>query len=340
MVDEVSEKLARILDRTGDYRILRRVPPPTRSTMTDADRAAAGLAVGVVLDTETTGLGVGDEIIELGMLRFAFDPNTLTIAHVVSGFSALRQPHRPIPPDVVRLTGIGEKDVVGHSIDDEAVRCFVADASIVIAHNSSFDRPVVERAWPWFAELPWACSLTQVDWRAEGFEGRRLGQLLAERRSFHDGHRALNDCVALLHLLQLPLTLGVTGFELMMREAAQVSVRSAPCRTGRRPRCDGPSPSDCLEDLRGGTGAPGAPAVRRRSRAIPPVHRSPGLAHDDAPRARRRRAAARRGARRDGVRARDARVSKSLALQWPALSRPYTVTYAERESPFIKPRNL
>ncbi len=102
---------------------------------------------------------------------------------------------------------------------------FVAGASIVIAHNAGFDRPVVERAWPWFAELPWACSLTQVDWRAEGFEGRKLGQLLAERRSYHDGHRALDDCAALLHLLQLPLTLGATGFELMMREAAQVTVR-------------------------------------------------------------------------------------------------------------------
>lgn len=62
-MDEVHEKLARILDRTGDYRILRRVPPPTSSAMTDADRAAAGLAVGIVLDTETTGLGVDDEVI-------------------------------------------------------------------------------------------------------------------------------------------------------------------------------------------------------------------------------------------------------------------------------------
>ncbi len=224
-MDEVSETLARILDRTGNYRILRRVPSPTASTMTDAERTAAGLAVGIVLDTETTGLGVDDEVIELGMLRFAFDPVQIRVAHVVGGFSALRQPRRSIPPDVTRLTGITDKDVSGQTIDSDAVGRFVAGASIVIAHNAAFDRCVVERAWPWFAELPWACSLTQVDWRSEGFEGRKLGQLLAERRSYHDGHRALDDCAALLHLLQLPLTLGVTGFELMMREAAQVTVR-------------------------------------------------------------------------------------------------------------------
>ena len=59
----------------------------------------------------------------------------------------------------------------------------------------------------------------------EGFEGRKLGQLLCEHRRFLDGHRALHDVLALVHLLQQPLTLGPTGFELMMREAAEVSVR-------------------------------------------------------------------------------------------------------------------
>jgi len=188
-MDEVSETLARILDRTGNYRILRRVLPPAPSTMTAADRAAAGLAIGIVLDTETTGLGTEDEIIELGMLRFAYDPAAPRISHFVEGFSPLRQPSRPIPADVVRLTGISDNDVAGRTIDDDAVARFAADASIVIAHNAAFDRPVVERAWPWFATLPWACSLAQIDWRAEGFEGRKLGQLLAERRSYHDGHR-------------------------------------------------------------------------------------------------------------------------------------------------------
>ena len=224
-MDEVSEMLARILDRTGDYRILRRVPPSKPSTMTDADRAAAGLAVGIVLDTETTGLGPEDEVIELGMAAVAYDPTVARIDHVVRTFGALRQPSRPIPADVSRLTGISDRDVVGQSIDDTEVRAFVSDATVVVAHNASFDRPVVERAWPFFADVPWACSLTQVDWRAEGFEGRKLGQLLCERRRFFDGHRALDDVLALVHLLQQPLTLGPTSFELMMREAAQVTMR-------------------------------------------------------------------------------------------------------------------
>lgn len=224
-MDEVHEKLARILDRTGDYRILRRVPPPAPSAMTDADRAAAGLAVGIVLDTETTGLGVEDEVIELGMAAVAYDPTFARIDHVVRTFGALRQPGRPIPADVTRLTGIADRDVAGHAIDSDEVRAFVAGADVVVAHNATFDRPVVERAWPFFADVPWACSLTQVDWRAEGFEGRKLGQLLGERRRFFEGHRALDDVLALVHLLQQPLTLGTTGFALMMAEASRVTVR-------------------------------------------------------------------------------------------------------------------
>ena len=221
----MNERLAQILDRTGAFRILRRVPRSVPSPMTDAELAAAGLAVGIVLDTETTGLGVNDDIFELGMVRFAYDPAVRRVLEIVETFSALREPSQPIPPDVVRLTGVTNADVAGRSIDAEAVASFVAGSSIVVAHNAAFDRPFAERVWPLFSRLPWACSLTQVDWRAEGFEGRKLGHLLAERRLFHDGHRAIDDCHALIHLLRVSLTLGATGFDLMMQEAAKVAVR-------------------------------------------------------------------------------------------------------------------
>lgn len=223
---DVNERLAQILDRTGDFRILRRVRPPEFTEMSDADRRRAGLSTGIVLDTETTGLGPRDEPIELGMASFAYDPVTLEVDHVVAAFCALRQPSRPIPPKVTRLTGISDRDVRGQAIDPVAVKCFVACATVVVAHNAVFDRPVCERTWPVFATLPWACSLRQIDWRGEGFEAAKLGDLLAERRLFHDGHRALDDVVALLHLLRQPLILGRTGFRTMRKTAAATAVRA------------------------------------------------------------------------------------------------------------------
>jgi DNA polymerase-3 subunit epsilon len=41
----------------------------------------------------------------------------------------------------------------------------------------------------------------EVDWSARGFEGTKLGYLIAQAGYFHDGHRAVDDCFALLDVL-------------------------------------------------------------------------------------------------------------------------------------------
>lgn len=86
-------------------------------------------------------------------------------------------------------------------IDSTALEQFVADAHIVIAHNAAFDRKVAERHWPFFANCHWACSATGIDWKAHGLSGARLAYLLSEFGLFHDAHRALDDCHAVLEIL-------------------------------------------------------------------------------------------------------------------------------------------
>lgn len=224
-MDDVNETLARILERTGDYRVARRVPVPAiRSMDIDALRRG-GLALGIAIDTETTGLGPEDEVIELGMAKFAFDPANFRIVGVTGTFSALREPGRPIPPEVTRLTGLSMPDVAGHAIDAAEVGGFVEGANVILAHNASFDRPVCERAWPVFAGLPWACSLRQIDWQATGSEGHRLAHLLGARGLFHGGHRALDDCLALVHLLRLSPAPASTFFAAMMEAALAPGIR-------------------------------------------------------------------------------------------------------------------
>ena len=95
--------------------------------------------------------------------------------------------------------------VAGKQIDAAAVSSFVADANIVIAHNANFDRKFAERYWPQFAHKHWGCSVTEIDWRTNGFEGSRLGYLLLGAGLFHDAHRAVDDCRALLEVLAMPL---------------------------------------------------------------------------------------------------------------------------------------
>lgn len=189
------------LERTGDYRVLRRLQPPLVST---PETAAFG-ALGIVIDVETTGLDPAtDEIVELAMLPFRYRPDG-TICHIGTTFRSLRQPSRPIPPEMTAIHGLTDEMVTGHRIDADEVAGLITSAGPIIAHHADFDRRFCERLIPAFCERPWACSRSQVDWRAEGFESTGLGYLSLASGFFYNRHRADTDCAALLELLRRPL---------------------------------------------------------------------------------------------------------------------------------------
>ncbi len=95
--------------------------------------------------------------------------------------------------------------MAGKTIDADRVRAIVESAQLIIAHNAAFDRPMVEKHWPIFEEKHWACSLVDIDWKAEGLGSAKLDYLLMKFGWFHDGHRALSDALATVFLLTLPL---------------------------------------------------------------------------------------------------------------------------------------
>ncbi len=194
--------MAHALEKSGDYRVLRRLVPRDVITPVPADQP---IKVGVLLDVETTGLDARtDEVIELGMVKFAYFPDG-RVAHVIDNFGSLNEPANSIPGEIITLTGITNEMVAGKRIDAAAVSTFVSDANIVIAHNANFDRKFAERYWPEFEHKPWGCSATEIDWRARGFEGSRLGYLLMGAGLFHTAHRAVDDCRALLEILAMTL---------------------------------------------------------------------------------------------------------------------------------------
>lgn len=199
--EEELEAMARELEATERFRVLRRLEP-RRSKSADVGRETR---LGLFLDLETTGLDPAhDEVIELAMTPFRFSPAG-EILEVLPPFEALQAPSRPIPPEVTALTGIDDAMVAGQTIDANAVCQFAAPAVVILAHNAAFDRPFAERLCDVFTTKAWGCSMSQIDWAVEGFEGTKLAYLVARAGFFYDGHRAVHDCAAAIELLSRPL---------------------------------------------------------------------------------------------------------------------------------------
>lgn len=213
------EAMAQHLLETGRYRILKRLEPRPIAPI-----ARPGYPLkGVILDTETTGLNPRkDEIIEIGAIAFTFDEQGC-IGDVTGIYGGLHHPSVPIPLDVTRLTGITNDMVAGQSIDMVALRSLLDPADLVIAHNAGFDRPFCEAFSPLFANKAWACSNSEIDWSSHGYEGTKLGYLIGQAGYFHEGHRAVDDCFALLEVLARKVDgIALTAFA----ELYQASLRS------------------------------------------------------------------------------------------------------------------
>lgn len=214
--------MAEALSQSNDFRVLRRLVPRPVSQPTIRQDCNTG----ILLDSETTGLDhARDEIIELGMVKFDYSADG-RIVGVRDTFSAFNEPSAPISAEVTALTGITDEMVAGHRIDQTAVNAFVGHAVITIAHNSGFDRKFAERYWPVFEHKAWGCSMSEIDWRKHGFAGSQLGYLLNGAGFFHQAHRAVDDCHALLEVLDFVLpTTGAPALALLLDTARRPTLR-------------------------------------------------------------------------------------------------------------------
>lgn len=214
--------MAVALEATGDYRVLRKLQQRRMITPPDGGPIKNGLFV----DVETTGLDPDrHEIIELAMVPFTYskDGRIFTIGE---SFHQLQEPREPISAEITTITGITQEMVTGHKLDAQAIETFIEHADLIVAHNASFDRRFLENFSPAFEMKPWACSIQQVDWRSEGFEGTRLGYLVAGAGYFYDRHRAQNDCYAAIELLAKPLpSSGAPAFKQLLENARKATWR-------------------------------------------------------------------------------------------------------------------
>lgn len=176
---------------------------PSRVHRTKEPVSRLGIGRAAVLDVETTGFASTDEIIELGIVAFDFSYATGRVLHISEEYTGLRQPSVDIPSAARQVHGIEDSMVRGRALDTERIRSILTRVDFIVAHNASFDYRFVTRMYPWAAEIPWLCSMRHIPWTSYGFPTRRLQYLLAA----HDievevAHRALDDCLSTLKLLQ------------------------------------------------------------------------------------------------------------------------------------------
>ena len=156
----------------------------------------------VVADLETTGLRAEEnDILEFAAVQVGAD------GAVQAEFSMLVNVGRPLPPEIVRLTGITDEDVAreGRPIA-EALGAFLAfvGTQSVFFHNAPFDQGFLKRATaaskkkfsnPVHDTLP----LARKAWPELG--GYKLGGLAAQVGAPAPTHRALSDARATLAVL-------------------------------------------------------------------------------------------------------------------------------------------
>ncbi|MDE2400534.1 MAG: DNA polymerase III subunit epsilon [Burkholderiales bacterium] len=220
---DTPEALAKVLEAHADYRVLRRLVP----TRNFGHKAPGAKAKVLILDTETTGLDWRkDKIIELALLLVEIDIDAGLPTKVLDIYDELEDPGMPIPEAAGRVTGITDDMVKGLRLNEDRIAQLIEGVSLVIAHNARFDRAFVETRLPAFAELPWACSLAEIDWSEEGRGSAKLEFLASELGWFYDAHRAEMDCHALLAVLRQPLPQsGLTGLKRLWDSAQAISYK-------------------------------------------------------------------------------------------------------------------
>ena len=131
---------------TLDEILLPGTPPSVRDRYETLAARAAQTDFGlleediIVLDTETTGLSFKDcELIQIAAAR-------VSGREVEERFETFVHPGRPIPPEITRLTGIRDLDVINAPSPEDAVAALAdfAGGMPILAHNASFDRTFIE----------------------------------------------------------------------------------------------------------------------------------------------------------------------------------------------------
>lgn len=156
----------------------------------------------LLVDTETTGLGVEDEPVALALLQCDVDDSTGRAIGEVQAYHGLRQPGVAIQPAAQRIHGLSLEALRGLDFDHARVNEWVASADVLVAHNAAFDVRMLQRLYPNIGLAAWRCTYRQWPW-SSAVKGRKLTDAATFCSVDASGaHNALGDVRMLWAALQ------------------------------------------------------------------------------------------------------------------------------------------
>ena len=208
------EQLEKIVKEPEKFKLLEKVPfddiaPVSaagqqfeRVVLTDMEVPEKRIRKLVILDTETTGVDNAAELIELAFCVCSYDVRTRTVLSIDCCFDAFSKPEKELSQEVSELTHITNDMLPNKKLVYDDFKEYLPKKCLVVAHNAGFDRRILERTYPYvLADLHWADSMTEIDWRKKGYNGKGLEMLLTQAGYWYEAHRAINDVLALLWLI-------------------------------------------------------------------------------------------------------------------------------------------
>lgn len=198
-------QLADQLHKSDEYRVIRKYQKHkgynSGNDCNNSNDKSKNKLIGVFFDIEATRLlYTSDKLVELGMVKFEYTEDG-RIFNLLEEFSGYQDPNIPIPDHITKLTGISDDMAKGHSIDECVVSEYLKDVDIIIAHNAQFDRAFFETDFPNIAPKTWGCSMRDINWMDEDISSSKLEYIAYRYNFFFEGHRAIIDCLAGIHIL-------------------------------------------------------------------------------------------------------------------------------------------
>jgi DNA polymerase-3 subunit epsilon len=191
--------------REGGHK-LRNLPCRDATVYAQAKLPKVGSAelpgIAAVIDVETTGLSLGDELIEIAVVLFSFEWSTGRVLECLAAYEGRREPRVPIHPEAARKHKITMSELHGERLDNTRIEDFLLKAEFILAHNSNFDRRFVAKSLERMPASRWFCTMEDIQWLAHGFGSRKL-ESLARAHSVSRGraHSALDDALTTLILV-------------------------------------------------------------------------------------------------------------------------------------------